>query len=183
MKSRDSESGPLHVVFATIALALAIGLASPLYAQAFQNIPAIAFTKPVGGQDPLPQFLTVTSTGANFTFNVATSTDSGGSWLAASPTGGRCCNTPEAVTITVSNTVSMAAGAYTGKVVFTNYPSATVTLTVPVTLTITATGATSFNVVPGQLTFSMITSGNAPPGQVMQILSATSGTLNWSQIG
>jgi hypothetical protein len=180
MSNCVSKSNPLHVFFAIVALALVVSLPSALHAQTFQNIPALAFSKPFGGQDPLPQVLAVTSTGADFTFNVATSTNSGGNWLSASPTGVRCCNTPEAVTISVSNTISMAAGTYTGQVVFTNYPSGTVTLHVPITLTITATGAAAFNVEPGQLSFSMKTSGNAPPGQVMEVLNTVSGTLNWT---
>src|SRR5450755_2997923 len=61
-------------------------LSAPLYAQGFGQIDQLFFNKAYGGANPLPQVLTVTSTGSDFGFNTSASTSSGGGWLAVSPT-------------------------------------------------------------------------------------------------
>ena len=170
-----------QLLFAVVAiLAFVVASTNLLYAQNFQNIPALAFTKPFGGTDPLPQVLAVASTSSNFTFSVTPSTNSGGNWLTTAPTGNECCNTPEGLEVIVTTSPSMAVGTYTGQVVIAQWPNGTPKMTVPVTLTVTASGTAYFDAMPGQLSFSMVPSGNAPPGQVMQIRNGGSGTLNWT---
>ena len=149
-----------------------------LGAQTFAPIPPLSFTKAFAGANPLPQIVTVTSTGASLHFNVAVTTLSGGSWLSATPSGVGCCYTPEAITITANPDVSLAAGVYEGQVVITDYSDSSITMTVPVTLTVAASNTPFFANLPGQLSFSFPTGGNSPP-QLIQIRNGGTGTLNW----
>jgi hypothetical protein len=179
MSNRVSKSDPLRVFFATIALALVIGLPSALHAQTFQTVPALSFTKVFAGAEPLPQVLTIAYTDqSTVRFSVAASTNSGGNWLSTSPTGGGCCNTPLAVQAIVT-AGNLAAGTYTGQVVITNFSNGNIKMTIPVTLTVAASGATFFDDLPGKLSFSFKPGGNAT-SQAVQIRNAGSGTLNWT---
>ncbi len=83
-----------RALFTVVFVVLAMTWGGSADAQTFANIPALSFTKPFGGANPLPQTLTVGSTGAAFTYSVATTTTTGGSWLQVSPAGGGCCTTP-----------------------------------------------------------------------------------------
>ena len=166
-------------LFASLpALLLCAASVPAAFGQTFANIPSLAFTGVVGGANPLPQILMVTSTGTNMNFSVTPSTSSGGSWLTASPTGTGCCATPEAVTVSV-NTTSLATGTYNGQIVIAQYFNGTPTMTVPVTLTVAAANSAFFGNMAGQASFSM-TPGGAPPNQTIQIENAGSGTLNWT---
>jgi hypothetical protein len=150
-----------------------------LFAQQFENIPALHFTRPYGGIDPLPQVLPVASTAANFAYTVAASTSSGGSWLSASP-GGNCCVTPRGVSVIVNtgvNGAAMAAGTYSGQLTFT--AGGVTTLTVSVTFVIAAPNTDFFDNTPGQVSFSMKLNGH-PPAQVLQIRDAGAGSLPWT---
>jgi hypothetical protein len=73
-------------------------LSAPLSAQRFAHIDQLFFSKGYGGANPLPQTLTVTSTGSTFDFSASASTSSGGDWLALSPTED-CCITPAPVSV------------------------------------------------------------------------------------
>src|SRR3984893_18272533 len=179
MSNRVSKSNSLQVLFAIVALALIVSLPSPLHAQTFQTVPALAFTKAFAGAEPLPQVLTIAYTDqSTVRFSTAATTNSGGSWLSVSPAGTACCYTPLAVSAIVTSG-NLAAGTYTGQIVITNYSNSTIHMTIPVTLTIAASGATFFDDLPGKLSFSFKTNGSATP-QSIQIRNAGSGTLNWS---
>jgi len=137
---------------------------------------------PYGAVDPLPQVLTAASTAANFYVKVAASTTSGGSWLVI-PTGlvnGNSYSTPYAFPVSV-NAAGLATGTYAGQIILksTNLSTAQ-TVTIPVTLTVMPATATFFDNLPGQMTFSMLTSGNAPLSQGFQIRNAGAGTLAWT---
>jgi len=179
MSNRVSKSNPLQVLFALVALALIVSLPSPLHAQTFQTVPALAFTKAFAGAEPLPQVLTIAYTDqSTVRFSTAASTNSGGSWLSVSPSGNACCYTPLAVSAIVT-AGNLAAGSYTGQIVITNYLNGSITMTIPVTLTVAASGATFFDDLPGKLSFSFKTNGSAT-SQSIQIRNAGSGTLNWT---
>src|SRR3984893_16530626 len=179
MSNRVSKSNSLQVLFAIVALALIVSLPSPLHAQTFQTVPALAFTKAFAGAEPLPQVLTIAYTDQTTVhFSTAASTNSGGSWLSVSPAGNACCYTPLAVSAIVT-AGTLAAGTYTGQIVITNYSNSSIHMTIPVTLTIAASGATFFDDLPGKLSFSFKTNGSATP-QSIQIRNAGSGTLNWT---
>ena len=161
-----------------IVLACMGSLSASLHAQQFSHIDQIFFSKGYGGANPLPQVLTVTSTGSAFGFNASASTSSGGDWLAVSPTGD-CCMTPAPVSMIVSASAALAVGSYSGQVVFTGGGTS---LIVHVTLVVAPPGGAVFDNTPGQLSFSM-KPGGRPPSQVMQIGNGGTGTLNWRLIG
>src|SRR3984885_2809715 len=149
------------------------------FAQTFEAASQLAFTKPFAGIDPLPQILTVASTGANFNFSAPATTSPGGNWLSISPAGSDCCTTPAAITVTVAAAPALAAGTYTGQISLASYPTATVTMNIAVTLTV-ASGGAFFDNVPGQLSFSLKTGGAAPPYQPVQIRNKGTGSLSWT---
>src|ERR1700724_2031935 len=179
MSNRVSKSNPLQVFFVLLALALIVSLPSPLHAQTFQTVPALAFTKAFAGAEPLPQVLTMAYTDqTTVRFSTAASTNSGGSWLAVSPAGNACCYTPLAVSAIVT-AGTLASGTYTGQIVITNYSNSSIQMTIPVTLTIAASSATFFDDLPGKLSFSFTTGGSAT-SQAVQIRNSGAGTLNWT---
>jgi len=143
----------------------------------FGQVNGIDFTMLQTGANPLPQVLTVTSTGTNFAVSVFASTATGGNWLAVSPSGSVCCETPRTLTVTVTASPTMAAGIYTGQV---SIYSGAVSQTVPVTLTVAAAGTPFFDNVPGALSYSLVTGGGNPASQNVQIRNAGPGTLSWT---
>ncbi len=179
MSNRVSKSNPLQVLFALVALALIVSLPSPLHAQTFQTVPALAFTKAFAQAEPLPQVLTIAYTDqSTVRFSTAATTNTGGAWLSVSPAGNACCYTPLAVSAIVT-AGNLAAGTYTGQIVITNYSNAAIKMTIPVTLTVAASGATFFDDLPGKLSFSFKTNGSAT-SESIQIRNSGAGTLNWT---
>jgi Bacterial Ig-like domain (group 1)/Viral BACON domain len=173
-KVRGSQARVLSVLVLMI-----VAVVPALHAQTFSNIPALSFTAVANGANPLPQLVTVASTGAAMNFSVTPSTSSGGSWLTASPTGNGCCTTPEGITVSV-NVASLAAGTYSGQIIFAEYFAGTPSITVPVTLTVAPESGTFFGDVAGQASFSMATGGGAPPSQSIRITNGGTGTLSWT---
>jgi hypothetical protein len=166
----------LKTLAALPVVMLFLATTSVVSAQTFANVPALSFTTVAGGANPLPQTVAVASTGANFTFS-ATPTSTG-NWLTTNPSGGECCNTPDGVTVSV-NAAGFTAGTYSGQIVFANYPSATVTMTVPVSLIVASATGPSFGDMAGQVSFSML-ANSAPPLQIVQIYNGGPGNLHWS---
>ena len=163
--------------FSTVLLLFAaISAAS---AQSFYPVPALSFTKAFAGANPLAQSLMISSTGANFNYTAVASTTTGGSWLKILPTGG-VLTTASAVAVSVNDTTTLAAGTYSGHVVFSSYPTPTITMTVPVTLIVAPAGSAFFDDTAGQLTFSLTPSGGPAPSQNIQITNGGTGTLNWT---
>src|ERR1035438_6121364 len=115
---RFAERAPRLLVAASMVLAWMGLLSAPLYAQRFAPIDQIYFSKGYGGANPVPQVLTVTSTGSAFGFSASASTSSGGDWLAVAPSED-CCITPAPVSVMVSAGATLAVGSYSGQVVFT----------------------------------------------------------------
>src|SRR5882672_4132420 len=109
MFTRDSQTDKLQVLLAILVLAFVFTLASPLQAQTFQTVQALSFTMPFAGANPLPQIVTIASTGASLRFTPVASTNSGGSWLVVSPANNGCCFTPYPVVVSVS-AAGLAAG-------------------------------------------------------------------------
>jgi hypothetical protein len=163
--------------FASVVLLLAAD--TPIAnAQTFANVPALSFTTVANGANPLPQVVTIASTGTAFAFSATPSTSTGGSWLQVPSSGGGCCNTPEGLTVTV-NAASLAAGTYTGQILFASYPSGAITMTVPVSLIVAPAGGTFFGDVAGQASFTLLP-GGAPPSQNIQIENGGTGVLEWT---
>jgi hypothetical protein len=161
-------------------LLVMLTLPAGLFAQQFENVPSLYFTRAFGAPDPLPQVIPIASTAANFAFSISPSVTGGGTWLTVSPTGNVCCTTPRGVIVTVdtgANGAAMAAATYTGQIVFS--ASGVTTLTVSVTFVIAATNTAFFDDTPGQVSFSMKPNGQ-PPAQVLQIRGAGTGSLAWT---
>jgi hypothetical protein len=176
MFTRVSKARIAQILFAALVVMLTFASAIQLQAQQFQQIPALSFTMPFGGGNPLPQILTVGSTGASLRYSAAAAASGGGTWLQISPAG--CCAvTPGVESVNVVNAATLAVGTYTGQVTFT---SGNLTMNVPVTLTVEAPSSTFFNNVPGGLTFSMKVNGNTPPAQSIPVNNGGSGTLSWT---
>ncbi len=162
-------------LFIVLVFAIWSSLSLPLRAQSFEPIPPLVFTMPVGGAGPLPQLVTVATTGKNFDIVVTPSTNSGGNWL-VTPNGNA---TPQSITVSVVKVSTLAAGTYTGQIIFQEWQG-TLTMTVPVTLIIEPLTTPFFDALPGGLSFSMLTGGKNPPGQVFQVRNGGKGTLNWT---
>jgi len=149
-------------------------------ANAFRQVNPIGFTKIFGGPNPLPQVITIASTGANFTFNAVTVNSTGGTWLQINPSAyGYGITTPQAVTVSVNPAVTLAAGTYSSEVVVKS-EDGTQAMTIPVTLTVEDPTATFFDALPGKMSFSMLTKGATPPPQVLPIRNGGTGTLDWT---
>jgi hypothetical protein len=173
-KVLGSQAQVLSLIILTIVAAV-----PTLQAQTFSNIPPLFFSAVANGSNPLPQLVTVASTGAAMNFSVTPSTSTGGNWLTASPTGNGCCTTPEGITVSV-NVASLAAGTYQGQIIFAQYFAGTPSITVPVTLSVAPAGAAFFGDVAGQASFSMATGGGTPPPQSIRITNGGPGSLAWT---
>ena len=112
-------------------------------------------------------------------YSVSVATAKGGNWLAISPAGGGCCNTPLAEVVSV-NTSSIPAGAYTGEIIITEYANPGRAMVVPVTSDGRLVRARSLLILPGQLSFSVKTNGATATSQTVQVTNGGSGTLNWT---
>ena len=143
------------------------------------QINALNFTKPYAGANPLPQVLNIASSGANINFSGIVSTATGGNWLSVTGLyGGNLAGTsPEVAQIVVNPIVTLAAGTYTGQVVFSSGGQA---ITVGVTLTVGAPGTPFFDNVQGAMNFSLQTAVGIPPSQTVQIRNGGSGALTWT---
>lgn len=142
---------------------------------AFQQTNPLNFTMPLNGANPLPQILTMISTGSNFDYSVAVYTGNGGSWMSAAPSGG-CCATPEVETVSIGAPAGLAAGTYTAEVVFDRTTSVQV---VPVTLTVSPSSAPFFDDVQGQMSFFSAV-GATPASQNLYIQGLGLFGLQWT---
>ena len=149
----------------------------------YDQVNPINFVKTVGGANPLPQMLTITSTGAEIAFSTVGSTATGGDWLKVAIgtgcTGGGVCGTPHVIQATVDAPPTLPAGTYTGQIVVISSATAA-SMTVPVTLTVVPASTPVFDNVQGHMNFSALTASGNPAAQTVQIRNAGPGTLNWT---
>ncbi len=119
-----------------------------LRAQTFSNVSNINFTKVIGGPDPLPQAVTITSTGSDFDFIATPVNDLFsfltnnfiGNWLFLDrdQSNGNCissCRTPSTIQVFVQNTQALVVGNYLGSIFLSPSNGGTGT-SISVTLTI-----------------------------------------------
>ena len=105
-------AGMRRWVFGLMAI-ITVVLALPAsgWGQTFEPIPALSFSKTFGRGDPLPQMISIASTGANFTFTAAATSTTGGNWLTITPGSFGCCaSTPYAVQVNANPLVTLARG-------------------------------------------------------------------------
>lgn len=150
----------------------------------FEQVNPLNFTKVAGGPNPMPQTITVASSGTAVNFNASVINGTGGSWLNITPSNyGFGQATPTTITASVNPSVTLAAGSYSAEVVVSELNGSDLpaqVMTIPVTLTIQPATATFFDALPGQMTFSMAVKGNPPPSQILPIRNAGQGTLDWT---
>jgi hypothetical protein len=146
----------------------------------FTQLNPISFTMPFGGANPLTQTMNVaTIDNSSIRFSASVATGTGGNWLSISPSGVGCCFTPLVIGANV-NASTLAAGTYTGEIIFTEYSNPQRSMVVPVNLTIVASGP-FFDNLPGGLSFSL-KPGGAAISQIVQIGNGgTTGTLTWTE--
>jgi hypothetical protein len=75
--------GQLDIVTATGSVTIPVTVV--VGDSVFSQLNPISFTMPLGGNNPLPQTLTVGTTNSNFDFKVTAATGTGGTWLQVSP--------------------------------------------------------------------------------------------------
>ena len=169
-----------ELVFRTAGSSVTVSVNFIVGANIFNQVNAISFTKSFNGANPLPQTLTISTRGSPFNYFITSSTATGGAWLtAATVTACGLCAMPNAIVATVNASPTLAVGTYTGQIVVTSQ-SGNMSMTIPVTLTVTAAGATSFDNLPGQMSFFLQTGGGNPATQNVRIRNAGSGTLFWT---
>jgi hypothetical protein len=146
----------------------------------FSQSPALTFTMPYGGANPLTQAATVSSNGTAFDYSAEPGTGNGGNWLSISPFGNVCCTTPRAITFTVNGKpggTPVPTGTHTGQAVFIAGHSA---MTIPVLLNVSGTPVLNvtkshtgnFTVGQSNVTYTIVVSNKATAG-----VGVTSGTV------
>jgi len=123
----------------------------------------------LGGSNPTPQSLVVTSVGpSTVTFTASASTNNGGSWLSVS-SGTFTAGSPTQPSVSVNGAaLTGGAGTYTGTI---NVLPAGATTAIPVSVTLNVTAAPSMQVSPSPLTFSSV-NGATPGAQTLTITSS-----------
>ena len=119
------------------------------------------------------QTLNVGSTGGQFDFTVTTTTESGGSWLAATPLVG---STPGLVTVTV-NPIGMPTGTYKGVVKVAPVITGVDPISIPVTLSIPQ-NAPVVTAVVNAASFAL---GPISPGEFVTIFGSAMGPATLTQ--
>ena len=155
------------------SIAISPGTGQPLAVEP----PGLAFAFTAGAA-PSSQYLSISNRGSQArTFNVSTSVNNGGSWLAAPASTTAPSFGPGAVQITADPS-RLPAGTYTGVVVIAASPGAE-RFTIPVVMTISG-AQQSLALSQSGLTFRAVSGGSAPPSQSFNVLNAGTGTLNWT---
>ncbi|HYL78262.1 MAG TPA: hypothetical protein VEU96_28865 [Bryobacteraceae bacterium] len=124
----------------------------------------------VSGGAAVSRPMSVTNAGGgSLPFTIATATNSGGSWLNASPSAASL-NAFASSTINITaNPAGLASGTYTGLITVSSASPAQ-SVTVPVTITVTAVQQTILIPQTG-LTFVTVQDGGFPPPQFFSILN------------
>jgi uncharacterized protein (TIGR03437 family) len=128
----------------------------------------LTFNQLAGGAAPASQSVSVTSTPGPVSFTVASTTTSGGSWLAATAgSSGTTGTTPGTVQISVNGS-SLSPGAYSGFVTITSSGSNGSPISIPVALNVGA--AAVLSVTQQSLSFNASV-GQATTPQTVQLTS------------
>src|ERR1017187_4980971 len=168
-----------QILFKTTGCSVTVPVRVSVGPNVFSQVNPLDFTMPFGGASPLPQVLTIASTGSSFDFYTElVATGNGGNWLQTNPSSG-VYTTPGAVTVSVVNASALPAGTYTGEIVIFEYSTNTLAMTVPVTLTVAATDGTYFDNLPGGLSYFMPAGGDLS-AQTSETPNGAPATLDWT---
>lgn len=112
------------------------------------------------------------------TFTASATTQSGGNWLSASPTGGAIAPFSNVNIMAVVDPSRLDQGTYTGTITITTTPSAQ-RLDIPVVITV-AGSQPQIQLSSTGFRFQTVSGGAAPPPQTVTVLNSGAGTLNFS---
>jgi len=160
----------------TTTIPIAVTVGSPV----FEQVNPLTFTMPAGGASPLPQVLNIESTSNSaISYFQTSATSNGGNWLTVTNCNNSLfpCDTPYSILVGVQNASSLAAGTYMGQVAVYQDTNPQMSLVIPVTLNVVASGA-FFSNLPGALSFSFV-SGGLATAQNLQIANGGTGSLTW----
>lgn len=129
----------------------------------------LSFAYQAGTAAPLPQTISLTSSGTPVNVSVSSSTNSGGTqWLIVTPTGQ--LTTPAQITVNIQPAGLAAGVTYTGNIQINSSGGATNgTVNIPVTLLVSGSAIIAAN--PGSLTFTA-QAGGAAPAQNLSLSSS-----------
>ncbi len=146
-------------------------------APSFSVAPAtLSFSAPAGAPALAAQQIAVSGTVTGLAWAARASTQSGGNWLAVSPTAGLA---PGTIAVSV-NVTGLAPGTYGGTVTVQAPLAAPPTQTVVVELKVEGAATPKLVVEPVALTFETTAGGTNSPPKTLRISNAGSGTLNWT---
>ena len=131
---------------------------------------SLTFTQVAGGSAPASQNVIVSGTPGPISFSVTTGTNSGGTWLAATPQSG---TTPGTVQVAVGAS-GLTANTYTGKITITAAGATGSPIDIPVTLNVLA--PSTLTATPSTLNFSY-TIGLAPPQVLVEVREVVAAEL------
>jgi hypothetical protein len=134
---------------------------------------SLSFIYQIGGATPAAQ--TVSAAASDGSALSYTASASGDSWLTALPVNG---TTPGSVSVSISPQ-GLAAGVYTGHVIFASSGAANLPQVVTVSLTVTGSPSPTLTAAPSSLAFSYQAGGPAPPAQALTVGSSGS-VLNYT---
>ncbi|NWG32621.1 MAG: hypothetical protein HXY29_14185 [Rhodocyclaceae bacterium] len=123
---------------------------------------SLFFAFAVGGSNPAPQNISLSSSGAPLNFTVSTSA----SWLSASPPNG---TTPGNLSVSV-NPSGLGIGTFNGSVTITAAGAGNSPVTVPVTLTVS--GVVNLTATPASLSFLYRVGRPRPSAQTISVSAA-----------
>ncbi len=138
---------------------------------------AVTFTARQGQAAPSPQSITIT--GGNLvplSWTAEVATQSGGNWLAISPSSGAA---PTTMVVT-GNPANLAPGTYNGSITIISQGAQGSPQTIPVTLIVQSSNPPSIGLSQQFLTFTVLEGGSDPPAQSLQLTNTGGGTLAFS---
>ena len=111
---------------------------------------SVSLSSPAGNTSLVSQLLTISSTTTGLTYTTQVSVATGSQWLSVSPAAGAI---PSSNVLVYANPIGLAAGTYTGSIIFTTQGTTVAQQVVPVSFTVGG-GGTTGQVAPSSLSFA-----------------------------
>jgi len=135
------------------------------------SVSSMNFAGLFNGPSPASQTLSLASSAGSLAWTATTNA----SWLAVTPTNG---TTPANVTVT-ADTQGLAAGTYSGQILFTALGATNVSQTLSVTLTVTLPPPTLY-LSDSNMGFTAVSGQAEPAAQTLTISNLGAGTISWT---